>query len=178
MVGLNKDKQQFLIEWYEKYYDDVYRFIFIMLGDNQCCEDLVHDTFVRAFMAYERFDNRSNVKTWLFCIAKHLVIDEIRKRKRRRFISFVKEIPSPINVEQHIENKEAVTHLIESIQKLKPNYGVVIILKKVEECSTREIGEILGWSETKVRKTLSRALQSLRKIKGIEEGGDRIEQTF
>jgi RNA polymerase sigma-70 factor, ECF subfamily len=178
MMGLDKVKRELVMDWYETHYDDVYRFILFMLGDKQCCEDLVHDTFVRAFMAYDRFDNRSNVKTWLFSIAKHLVIDEIRKRKRRRFISIVKEIPSPINVEQHIENKEAVMHLIESIQKLKHNYRVVIILKKVEECSTREIGEILGWSETKVRKTLSRALQLLRKTKGIEEGGDRIEQTY
>ncbi|WP_026672993.1 RNA polymerase sigma factor [Alkalihalobacterium bogoriense] len=177
-MGLYKDKRQFVMGLYETYYDDVYRFILYMLGDKQCCEDLVHDTFVRVFMAYDRFDNQSNVKTWLFGIAKHLVIDEIRKRKRRRFISFVKEIPSPINVEQNFENKEAVSYLIESIQKLKPNYRVVIILKKVEECSTRQIGEILGWSETKVRKTLSRALQSLRRMKAIEEGGDRIEQTL
>ncbi|MGA5692050.1 RNA polymerase sigma factor [Cytobacillus pseudoceanisediminis] len=178
MMELNKDKRQLVMDWYEKYYDDVYRFILYMLSDKQCCEDLVHDTFVRAYVAYDRFDNRSNVKTWLFSIAKHLVIDEIRKRKRRRLLSFVKEIPSPFNIEQHIENKEAVVHLVESMQKLNPNYRLVIILKKVEECSTKEIGEILGWSESKVRKTLSRALQSLKKMKEIEEGGGQIEQTY
>ncbi|MGM7684209.1 RNA polymerase sigma factor [Cytobacillus sp. Hm23] len=177
-MGLNEDKQQLVMDWYEKYYDDVYRFIFFMLGDKQCCEDLVHDTFVRAHISYDKFGNRSNIKTWLFSIAKHLVIDEIRKRKRRRLVSVVKEIPSTINIEQYIENKEAVMQLMESIQQLKPNYRLVIILKKVEECSTREIAESLGWSEAKVRKTLSRALQSLKKMKGIEEGGGRIEQTF
>lgn len=165
------------MEWYELYYDDIYRFILFMIGDKQCCEDLVHDTFVRAHIAYDRFDNRSNVKTWLFSIGKHLVIDEIRKRKRRRLfsvITFDKEIPSSFNIEQHIVNKETVAQLWKDIQQLKPNYRLIIILKKVEECTTKEIAEILDWSEVKVRKTLSRAMQSLKKINRLK-GGVHVE---
>ncbi|MGE6257393.1 RNA polymerase sigma factor [Heyndrickxia sporothermodurans] len=176
-MDLDNGRKQLVMKWYELYYDDMYRFIFFMLGDKQCCEDFVHDTFVRAYTAYDRFDHRSNIKTWLFSIAKHLVLDEIRKRKRYRFISFDREISSSFNLEQYIENKESVSQLYSAIQKLKPNYRLVIILKKIEECSTKEISEILGWSEAKVRKTLSRALQSLRKRNAIE-GGEHIEQTL
>lgn len=174
---MNKDRELLVMEWYELYYDDIYRFILFMIGDKQCCEDLVHDTFVRAHTAYGRFDNRSNVKTWLFSIGKHLVIDEIRKRKRRRLfsvITFDREIPSSFDVEQYIVNKEMITQLWTAIQKLKPNYRLVITLKKVEECTTKEIAEILDWSEVKVRKTLSRAMQTLRKMNGIE-GGEHVE---
>jgi RNA polymerase sigma-70 factor, ECF subfamily len=177
---LNQNREQKVLEFYDMYYEDIYRFILFMIGDEQCCEDLVHDTFVRAYTALYRFQYRSNIKTWLFSIAKHLVIDEIRKRKRRRLfypIAFGKEVPSTINVERFIENKEAVINLMDAINQLKPNYRLVIILKKVEECSTKEIAEILNWSEEKVRKTLSRAVHSLRKMKGIE-GGDHIEQSF
>ncbi|MFE8697256.1 RNA polymerase sigma factor [Cytobacillus sp. FJAT-53684] len=175
---MDNEKRHLVMEWYESYYDDVYRFILYMLGDKQLCEDFVHDTFVRAYTAMDRFDQRSSVKTWLFGIAKHLVLDEIRKRKRRRLLPFEKEIPSSFNVEQLIENKEAVLELVSNIQKLKPNYRMVIILKKVEDCSTKEIADILDWSEVKVRKTLSRALESLRKMNRKEEGGGRIEQTL
>ncbi|WP_235822742.1 RNA polymerase sigma factor [Cytobacillus massiliigabonensis] len=166
------------MEWYESYYDDVYRFILYMLGDKQLCEDFVHDTFVRAYTAMERFDQRSSVKTWLFSIARHLVLDEIRKRKRRKLFPFEKDIPSSLNVEQLFEHKEAVLELMSDIQKLKPNYRMVIILKMVEDCSTKEISDILDWSEAKVRKTLSRAMHSLRIMNRKEEGGGRIEQTF
>lgn len=166
------------MEWYESYYDDVYRFILYMLGDKQLCEDFVHDTFVRAYTAVERFDMRSSVKTWLFSIAKHLVLDEIRKRKRRKLFPFEKEIPSSLNVEKLFENKEAVIELMSDIQKLKPNYRMVIILKMVEDCSTKEISDILDWSEAKVRKTLSRALYSLRKMSLKEEGGGQFGQTL
>lgn len=177
---MNNDREQVVMEWYELYYEDIYRFIIYMISDKECCEDLVHDTFVRAYTAIDRFENRSNVKTWLFSIAKHLVIDEIRKRKRRRLFSVIgyeNDIPSTINIEQYIENKESVRMLMNAIQKLKPNYRLVISLKKIEECSTKEIAEILDWSEAKVRKTLSRALQSLRKMKG-KEGGEQVEQSF
>ncbi|MFD1736366.1 RNA polymerase sigma factor [Bacillus salitolerans] len=180
-MSLNdKDRELRVMEWYELYYDDISRFITFMIGDKQCCEDLVHDTFVRAYTAYDRFNNQSKVKTWLFSIAKHLVIDEIRKRKRKRIFSVFsldREIQSSFDVEQYIENKELVTQLLTAIQRLKPNFRLVITLRKVEECSTKETAEILDWSEEKVRKTLSRAIQSLRKIHRIE-GGEHIEQTF
>ena len=170
---LNKGKEELVMSWYEEYYDDIYRFILYMIGDRQCCEDLVHDTFLRVYTAVDGFENRSAVKTWLFSIAKYLVIDEIRKRNRKRIFSTVmlnQEIPSPFNLELHIENKEFVLQQMEKIQKLKPNYRLVITLKKIEDCTTKEIAEILVWSETKVRKTLSRALQSLKKMN--EVGGE------
>ncbi len=166
------------MEWYESYYDDVYRFILYMLGDKQICEDFVHDTFVRAYTAVERFDHRSGVKTWLISIAKHLVLDEIRKRKRRKLFPIEKDIPSTLNVERLFENKEAVLELMSDIQKLKLNYRMVLILKMVEDCSTKEIADILDWSEPKVRKTFSRALHSLRKISQKEEGDGQFEQTL
>ncbi|WHY88830.1 RNA polymerase sigma factor [Neobacillus novalis] len=177
---MSKDKEELVMEWYEQYYDDIYRFILFMIGDKQSCEDLVHDTFLRAFTGIERFENRSAVKTWLFGIAKYLVLDEIRRQKRKRLfnvIGFSHEIPSLIDVEQIIENRELILEQMQYIHSLKPNYRLVITLIKIEECSTKEVAEILGWSEAKVRKTLSRALQTLRKMN--EKGGEiRGEQPF
>lgn len=173
-----KEKQ--VMEWYETYYEDIYRFILFMIGDRQCCEDFVHDTFVRAFTSFDRFEDRSNVKTWLFSIAKHLVMDEIRKRRRRRvFAAFIadKDIPSPFDMEQYVANRDAMERMLDAIQMLKPEYRLVITLKKIEECSTKEITEILGWSDTKVRKTLSRALAALKKM-DVLKGGSQIEQSF
>ncbi|MBP2241936.1 RNA polymerase sigma-70 factor (ECF subfamily) [Cytobacillus eiseniae] len=170
-------KREMVMEWYDSYYDDIYRFILYMFGDRQLCEDFVHDTFVRAYTAMDRFDQRSSVKTWLFSIAKHVVLDEIRKRKRRKLVPIEKEFLSTFNVEQLIENKEAIQQLVNHIQLLKPNYRIVIILRKVEECSIKEIAEVLEWSETKVRKTLSRAVLLLRKMNQVDEGGGKGEQT-
>ncbi|MEQ2528034.1 RNA polymerase sigma factor [Robertmurraya yapensis] len=173
-------KEELILKWYEQYYADIYRFILYMIGDMDCCEDLIHDTFVRAFSAYERFEQRSSVKTWLFSIARNLVIDEIRRRKRRRlFMRFTQhhELSSSFSLEQEFVNKESILELMTQIGQLKPIYREVVILKKIEECSTKEIAEILDCSETKVRKTLSRALQELRTMYRLE-GGEGIEQTI
>lgn len=174
-----KDKHQLLMEWYELYYEDIYRFILFNLGNRQYCEDLVHDTFVQAYSAIDRFESRSNIKTWLFSIAKHLVLDEIRRQKRRRLFSVIgieRDIPAGTNVEQIVENKDELLQAMKAIEKLRANYRMVVILKKVEEFSTKEIGEILGWSEAKVRKTLSRALQYLRKMEE-NKGGGQVEKS-
>lgn len=177
---MNENRETLVMKWYELYYEDVYRFIVFMINDKQSCEDFVHDTFVRAYTAYEHFNNHSSIKTWLFSIAKHIVIDEIRKRKRRKlFLAFApdKDIPSEFNVEQYVENKQAVQQLMESLLRLKSNYRFVIILRKIEDFSTKETAEILNWSEDKVRKTLSRALQALRKMTE-NEGGGQVEQSI
>lgn len=172
-------REQQVMDWYEQYYDDIYRFIFFMMGDRQCCEDLVHDTFVRAYSAAERFREKSTVKTWLFSIAKHLVLDEIRRRKRRRMLSLIhgKDIPSALDLEEYVENRDTVQRVMVAIQKLKPNYRLVITLKKIDDCSTKEISEILGWTEAKVRKTLSRGIAALKKLEE-SEGGEQIEQSI
>jgi RNA polymerase sigma-70 factor, ECF subfamily len=173
-------KEQRVMEWYELYYEDIYRFILFMMGDRNCCEDLVHDTFVRAFTSFDRFENKSSVKTWLFSIARHIVMDEIRRRTRRRLFSlfFVeKDIPSTFDVEQYVANRETIGQIIEAIQLLKPEYRIVITLKKIEECSTKEISEILGWPDTKVRKTLSRAISALKKSDAIK-GGSHFERSI
>lgn len=170
-------KEQRIMEWYELYYEDIYRFILFMIGDRNCCEDLVHDTFVRAYTSFDRFENKSTVKTWLFSIARHIVMDEIRRRKRRRIFSFFfdeKELPSTFDIEEYVTNREAIEQVIEAIQLLKPEYRIVITLKKIEECSTKEISEILGWTDTKVRKTLSRAISALKKSEAIK-GGSHFE---
>lgn len=173
-------KEQKVMEWYELYYKDIYRFIFYMLGDRQYCEDLVHDTFLRAYTSFEKFEKRASVKTWLFSIAKHLVLDEIRRRRRRRIFTLFSEsqdTASTINIEQYIENRDTLERSLKAIHQLKPDYRIVITLKKIEGCSTKEIAEILGWSESKIRQTLSRGLSALRK-KDIAEGGRQNEQIF
>lgn len=174
---MDQMREQRIMDWYEHYYEDLYRFTLFMLGDSHDCEDVIHDTFVRAYQAIERFEERATVKTWLFSIAKHIIIDEIRKRKLQRIFSVFheKEIISPFNIEEYVIHREAVERMLLAIQKLKPNYRLVITLKKIDECSTREVSEILGWSETKVRKTLSRALMKLKTIEEME-GGWQIEK--
>ncbi|MEN8700406.1 RNA polymerase sigma factor [Bacillus infantis] len=177
---MGNHKERLILEWYEQFGRELFRFVWIMLGSKEGCDDIVHDTFLKAWSAMDRFEEKSSVKTWLFAIARHQVLDEIRRRKKRRiFLGRLAEshIPSGLDVQRVVELREEVKELLEQIQELKPNYRIVIILSKVEECSSKEIAEILGWSEVKVRKTVSRAIQVLRKENRLK-GGDGIERSI
>lgn len=54
------------------------------LVDRDCADDLVQETYLRAHRALPRFDGRSSVRTWLLSIARHVCMDELRARSRRR----------------------------------------------------------------------------------------------
>lgn len=158
-------KQNEVMEWYDLYSQSIYRFIFVMINDCQQAEDLTQDTFVRAYQHYESFERRANPKTWLFNIAHNVTIDYIRKRKPINmifeFFSTTRDsTPLP---EEIIQIKETSLELYQALKSLKTSYREVILLRKVKGFTIQETSQILGWSESKVKMTLLRALAALEK---------------
>lgn len=76
--------------------------------------------------------------------------------------------PQPLP-EEMVEIKESSQELYSALAKLKDSYREVIILRKIKEFSIEETSIILGWSESKVKSTLFRAIQALEK-KLLKEG--------
>ena len=70
-------------EWFYLYNKDIYHFLVYYIGSSDV-EDLVQEVFIRAIKGFDTFQKKSSPKTWLFSIARHVGIDEIRKRKRLR----------------------------------------------------------------------------------------------
>ena len=65
---------------YQKYFQDIYRFLLSLSHDHYTAEGIVQETFLRAYLYLEFYDNE-NVKTWLFTIAYRTFIDHYRKQK-------------------------------------------------------------------------------------------------
>lgn len=169
---------QKLNEWYFKYSDDIYRYVLMMTVDQELAKDVTHDTFIKAYKNMESFRGEVSEKNWLYRIAHNTTIDEIRKRKPFRFIvnnynSLSTNNYLPEKVTQLGESEE---QLYRSIQKLKRSYREVIILRKIEELSIQETAEVLNWSEAKVKTTLFRALEALKK-QMIKEGALSMNQS-
>ena len=165
-MEVNKSK---ISEWFYKYNKDIYHYLIYFTGSHDV-EDLVQEVFYRAIKGFESYDGRSTPKTWLFGIARHVGIDEIRKRKRLK-------LKDKISIGKEHEPKEEVTPedlffinenqrvLYKAILSLKDNYRDVVILRGIKELSVTEVSEILGWNENKVRITFHRALKALQKLK-------------
>ncbi|MBD8069115.1 RNA polymerase sigma factor [Bacillus sp. PS06] len=161
-----------LRDWYEHHSDSIFKYLVIMLKDVHQAEDLTQETFIKGYKSFHHFDYLSSEKTWLFKIARNLAIDSLRREKRTRLIKqilHVKENTVSPSSEQLVVIQEEIGEFYHILSGLKETYREVILLRKVKEFSTKETALILGWSESKVKSTLSRGLSELES-KLIEEG--------
>ncbi|MEO2078473.1 MAG: RNA polymerase sigma factor [Bacillus sp. (in: firmicutes)] len=151
-------------KWFIEYEKDVTNYLVYYTGTNDV-EDLVQETFLRAIRALKRFKNESSPKTWLISIARNTAIDFYRKKSVWNRLKQIIDFESPKLQEQGAEEavvkKIEYAHLYEVINTLKPNYRDVILLRGIAELSSKEAGQVLGWSENKVNVTFSRAVKKL-----------------
>ncbi|WP_157842796.1 RNA polymerase sigma factor [Bacillus alkalisoli] len=158
--------KQKLNEWYGNYSDEIYRYVLMMTGDQELAKDLTHDTFIKAYLNLDSYRGDTSERNWLYKIARNAAYDEFRKRKSFRFVmeTFAANLTSTDYIpEQVTQQGEYETQVYRSLQKIKRSYRDVIILRKVKELSIRETADILNWNEGKVKTTLHRALEALKK---------------
>jgi RNA polymerase sigma-70 factor (ECF subfamily) len=158
----------------EEYSPMIYRLGLKMLNNQQDAEDILQETFIKAYNHISKFDGRSSVSTWLYRIATNEALMTLRK-KRLDTISF--EMPSsfetepqePLQIvdwcclpEEEFLSAEARLRLDEAAEQLPDTLRVVFVLRDIEGLSTRETAEVLNISVMAVKTRLSRARLRLR----------------
>ncbi|WP_335870384.1 RNA polymerase sigma factor [Bacillus sp. 2205SS5-2] len=164
------DREEKISEWFHLYSDDVYHFLLYRMGTTEV-EDLVQEVFIKAIKGIDYFNGNSSPKTWLFTIARNVAVDEMRKRKWKKWTSFdsIQE-PSDTNTPETIWSKnESQNEIYQAIISLKPTYRDVVILRGIKDLSVSETASVLKWNENKVRITYHRAKILLRKELGGRE---------
>lgn len=127
-----------------RYYGKVYRMIYAMVGHEDSALDLTQETFARALVALPDFEMTSSFYTWLFRIARNLVVDHIRSKAK--FVDFgPEELASQDGgPQQSVEAREEGALVWAALASLKPAHREVLILREVEEMSYSEIAHVLG----------------------------------
>ncbi len=160
------DQLDLMVQRYEK---DLLRLCCLYLRDWNAAEDVVQETFLKAFRHLDSFRGESSEKTWLITIALNGCRDYRRSAWFRYIDSRVSLNVLPASSEppdsEHVE-------LTLAIMKLKPKYMEAVLLYFYEGYSMKEIGEMLGISEAAVSGRLQKAKQ---KLKQTLEGGGRDE---
>ena len=130
------------------------------LGDPAAAEDVVQETFVRAWRARDRFDSGlGTLRTWLFTIARRVVIDHARSRAIRR------SDPLPVDMavaDDAVEKAMVGWQVEEAMRRLRPEHRQVLVETYYRGRSGREVAEELGIPEGTVRSRLFYALRTLR----------------
>jgi RNA polymerase sigma-70 factor (ECF subfamily) len=134
-------------------------------------EDLVQETFLRAYDRLETFNPDYRFKTWLVAIANNLGVDTLRRR--REIVEFNPEAHAPVSQSPEAEAVDAdrSRSVREAIATLPETYGVPLILRYTEDLSYAEIAEVLSITVPAVKSRLFRARNML--AGRLEEAGEQ-----
>lgn len=162
----------------------IYRVALQILGDEQDAEDVLQETYIKAFRALPNFEGRSSVTTWLYRIAVNEALMLVRKRKPQ---SISIDEGAPFDAESESEAMEIVDFcclpegelltsesrkfLDQAIKNLPTNLRVVFVMRDLEGMSIQETSEALGLSENNVKTRLLRARLRLRQELSVYFGG-------
>ncbi|MFE6946592.1 sigma-70 family RNA polymerase sigma factor [Streptomyces chartreusis] len=157
---------------YDLYAAELFGFAYKALDDRQLAEDVVQETFVRAWRSPRGFDpDQGSMRTWLFAIARNCVVDAIRRRSVREGPGYsswdaVSESPSGFDpVDQLLERIQ----LGEALERLSPQHREAVVEVYFGGRTCAELGEELGISASTMRSRLYYGVRALRLI--LEENG-------
>ena len=160
-----------LVEHYQR---KIYRIGKNITQNNEDAEDVLQETFLKAYEHLGGFQGNSKFYTWIVRIAVNEALMKLRKRKGDRFVSLdepietgEEEVKREIavwddNPEQRYSRDEMQRILDEAVDDLKPDFRTVFVLRDIEELSTEETAEALGISVPAVKSRLLRARLALR----------------
>jgi RNA polymerase sigma-70 factor (ECF subfamily) len=133
-------------------------------GARDDIDDLVQDTFVRAFQSLDGFRGESSFRTWLFTIERRLLLDRRRAEKRRPTRVEVQEGDASTEYDalDVLVAGEAATRVREAMQQLSPTQREVFALRVSEGLSYREIAEVVGTTEGAARVHYHNAMRAVK----------------
>jgi RNA polymerase sigma-70 factor (ECF subfamily) len=135
-------------------------------GEREGIEELVQDTFVRAFASLDSFRGESSLRTWLFTIERRLMLDRRRAERRSRETVPVQESDqvSEYGALDSMIADEAQDRVRRSLDALSPTQREVFTLRVQQGLSYKEIAEVVGSTEGAARVHYHNAIQTVKEF--------------
>lgn len=165
---------------YQLHKEGVFNLALQYTGNVEDAEEISQDVFVKVYEKLLYFREESSLKTWIYRITVNQSLDflKARQRQKRSFIQHIlrlddgnaKEIPVFNHPGVELEQKEAVAHIFQCMNRLPENQKTALILLKIEGLSQKEVAEIMRISSKAVESLFQRAKINLEKILTQNEG--------
>jgi RNA polymerase sigma-70 factor (ECF subfamily) len=159
---------QALNELMNQYKSDLYRLAYRILGNKEDTEEILQDTFLRAYQKIDAYEGRAKLSTWLYRICVNRCLNRLESRKARAAkvmgMEAIQNLPARHDTAAEYETAELHETLNHAIDRLKPDQRILISLYYLQAFSCAEISEILQQPLGTVKTHLFRARNSLKKI--------------
>jgi RNA polymerase sigma-70 factor (ECF subfamily) len=161
-------------ELVRRYEGKIFRLAQHVTQNREDAEDVLQETFMKAYEHLDQFQGNSKFYTWIVRIAVNQALMKLRRKKTSKTVSLdetidtgedtvVREIAAwDENPEQRFSREEIGEILDSAIEGLEPPYRSVFVLRDIEELSTEETADALGLSIPAVKSRLLRARLQLR----------------
>lgn len=159
----------------DRYSEMLFRLAYRMTGNEADAEEIVQETFLRAYRKLDSFDGRSSVSTWLFRIATNCSLDLLDRRKLRPQLLGIhpdgdegapggRVSSKQPNPERLAYSSEIQTNIHAALQSLTGVERIAFVLRHVEGHSIEEIAMALNVRSGAARQSLFRAVRKMRKF--------------
>lgn len=146
-----------------------------LAGSSVEAEDILQETFLKAYLNLDTFREDASMYTWLYSIARNLAIDEFRKRKYEKLISNTPIEEMEVSNDDNDDGKENIDHQVllmrKAIAQLPELLRSIVVMKTIDGLSYPEIAEITELNEETIKNRMFRArkeLAAILKQMGIE----------
>ncbi len=170
-AGLKRQDPELLDRLIDTYQHRLMRYLMFLTGKREVAEDLFQEVWIRVLRRGSQYNGKARFDTWIFTIARNLVIDLSRKRtmasldemreggEDERPFEIVQDGPSPLEQFQYRENAAELATVMLS---LEPSYREVLTLRFHEEMSLEEIAGVTRAPLSTVKSRLYRGLAALK----------------
>jgi RNA polymerase sigma-70 factor (ECF subfamily) len=157
-----------------RYKERLYATVYHMTANHEDANDLVQDTFIKAFKSIDSFRGHSSFYTWVYRIAVNRTINFLKRRKNRNQYSLddldssIQTDPDLIEMMSHVTPRREVgltelrEKLNEALQKLSESHRAVVTMHDIQGMTHADIAKALKCSEGTVRSRLFYARQELQ----------------
>lgn len=150
---------------YESYFDKIYRYLVLRIGDRTEAEDLTQQVFIKVVQRIGSFNWRgAPFSAWLFRIAHNQMVDYVRQRSKRQPLTLDESVVGQDDPQRTLEVRLDLERVLKAAKKLTRAQQEVISLRFSADLSTREVAKIMNKSEGAIKALQHSAIKVLRRI--------------
>ena len=153
---------------YDRYVDQIYRYLYYRVGSHALAEDLTSETFLRALRRIDSFTyTGKDIGAWFTTIARNLVTDHVKSSRFKLEVSTADMLDADRGddgIETQVIERLRDAALLDAVRRLKPEQQECIVLRFLQGLSVAETAGVMGRSEGAVKQLQLRAVRALAKL--------------